>query len=155
MERHDECIAKAKQSLAVGEHVLKITYPLLKESKLLLAVLERIHDSHTALLQAVLTFEREARTIPPFHANFESMWNTVTLRLATKYSPTGSELTLFKTIEQTIKFHKEAAVAFGRKGDLILASDEYVIQKITLESVSGAMRDTQKIITNWSRLLKK
>ncbi len=155
MERHDECIAKAKQSLAVGEHVLKITYPLLKESKLLLAVLERIHDAHISLLQGVLTFEREARTIPPFHANFESMWNTLALRLAAKYSSSGNELTLFKTVEQTIKFHKEAVIAFGRKGELILASDEYVIQKITPESVADMLRSTQQMITHWSRLLKK
>jgi len=155
MERHDECIRKAKQSITVAEHVLKVTYPLVKESKLLLSTLEQIHNAHIALMQGVLTYEREMRTIPPFHTNFESMWNVISLRLEKKYSPTGKELQLLKTVEQTIKFHKDSAVAFERKGDFILASDEYVIQKITSEFVAEILRNTQHLVTKWTGLLTK
>lgn len=155
MDRHDECIRAAKQSITVAEHVLKITYPLVKETKLLLSALEQIHKVHTSLLQGVLTYERELRTIPPFHANFESMWNVMSLRLAKKYSPTGDELDLLKKVEQTIKFHKDAAVAFERKGDLVLASDEYVIQRITPEFVQQTLNKTQIVLSKWTGLLKK
>lgn len=155
MERHEECIRRAKQGLTVAEHILKVTFPIVKESKLLLSTLEQIHNSHTALLQGVLTHEREMKSIPPFHANFESMWNAMSLRLAKKYSPTGSELELFKTIEQTLKFHKDAAVAFERKGNLILASDDYVIQKITPEFVQETLKKTQNVQNKWTEILTK
>ena len=155
MERYDECISKAKQSLLIGEQVLKITFPLLKENKLLLVVLERIHDSHIQMLQGVLTYERERRTIPPFQANFESMCNMLELRLEKKYSPAGKEIELLKIVAQTIKFHKDAVIAFSRKNTLILASDKYVIQKVTPEFVMDAIQQTQKMISAWSRLLTK
>ena len=56
----------AKQKIKVADHIISVTYPLVKDPKLLLGVLENIHSALMHCISAILEYDRLFKRIPPF-----------------------------------------------------------------------------------------
>ena len=102
MEKFQENREKAKKNLKIADHMLGVTFPLVKDTKLLLAVIENIFLSYTNAIAAILYFERAFKRIPPFQETFESKLNMFRERCVEKYKIDKSYLTEVQDIRDII-----------------------------------------------------
>jgi len=135
MNDYIEFISKAKRNLQIADHLLTQTYPLVKDPSLFLAVLENIYSSLTNSVDSLIFFERENKTIPPFHDSFESKLNLFKLKLMSKHNISQDYLTLLLDVKELLNNHKKSPVEFSRNDTFVICSEKYDINKISVSQI--------------------
>lgn len=146
MEKFFEARHNAKKYIRTADHILTMTYPLVNDPKLLLAVLDDIYLSLTNAMSVLLYLERYQRHIPPFHDNFESKFNMFKLKVLDKYKLNREYLLLIQDVKQIIENHKKSPMEFSRKDAFIICSDNYNMQMISVGKVKDYIAKTKKFI---------
>ncbi|MFC1727870.1 hypothetical protein ACFLZ7_00190 [Nanoarchaeota archaeon] len=146
MEKFFEARHKAKKYLRTADHILTMTYPLVNDPKLLLAVMDNIFLALTNSLSAILYFERYQRLIPPFHDNFESKFNIFKLKVADKYKLDREYLQCIQEVKEIIANHKKSPVEFSRKDVFVICSDKYQMQTVSINQVKSYISRTKNFI---------
>ena len=72
MEKFQELRDAANKKLQLADHILTMTYPIVKDPKLLLSVVENLFLAFSYGIGSVLHYERLFKRIPPFPDNFAS-----------------------------------------------------------------------------------
>ncbi len=135
MEKFEETRDKAKRNIKIADHMLSVTYPLIKDPKLLLAIIENIFLSYTNSVAAILYYERYFKRIPPFHETFESKLNMFRERCVLKYNIDKSYLTEIQDIKDIIIEHRKSPVEFKRKDQFVICSDNYRLKTLSINDI--------------------
>ncbi|MBW2996497.1 hypothetical protein KY332_04320 [Candidatus Woesearchaeota archaeon] len=135
MERFQEHRDKAKRNVKIADHMLLVTFPLVKDTKLLLAVIENIFLSYTNAVAAILHFERLYKKIPPFQDTFESKMNMFKERIVIKHGIDKSYLFEIQDIRDSIIQHRKSPVEFKRGDKFVICSENYRIKTISANDI--------------------
>lgn len=125
MERFIQLKDQAKRNLDIAEHILTVTYPLLKDTKLLLGVSENIFLGLTNSMSSVLHYELIFKRIPPFYEDFDSKLNVFGRKVIPRHNIKRDNLILLQEVKDLVLKHKKAPVEFVRKDNLVMCDDEY------------------------------
>lgn len=155
MERFQEHREKAKRHAHIADHMLTQTYPMIKDPKLLLAVLENIFLSLTNAMSALLYYERMYKRVPPFHDNFESKFNLMKMKLADRLNISRDYLHLIQEVKNLVSEHKSAPVEFQRKDVFVICSDNYRMQTVSLNQMKNYVSKTKTFIGEVNNILNK
>jgi len=155
MEKFQTAKHNAQKRLKIADHMLTMTYPLVKDSKLLLAVLENLFLSLTNSVASVLHYERLFKRIPPFHDTFESKFNMFRAKVVPKYKIEMEYVTMIKEIKDIIIMHKKSPVEFTRKDKFVIASESYKIKTITVEQIREYIKKTKLFIAKMEDIVSK
>ncbi|MBW2986968.1 hypothetical protein KY336_00310 [Candidatus Woesearchaeota archaeon] len=156
MESFQECRRRAERNLQIAEHMLTVTYPLLKDAKLLLGVTENIFLGITNSMSAVVFFERKYKRIPPFHDNFESKFNTFTARIVPRYGIDKKYIILLKAIKEIVLKHKQSPIEFARKGKFVICDEKYNnVRQITDQELRQHLNDAKEFHQISKRLVAR
>ncbi|MBD3259660.1 hypothetical protein GF371_03445 [Candidatus Woesearchaeota archaeon] len=144
MESFKECRQRAERNLQVAEHMLTVTYPLLRDAKLLLGVTENLFLSVTNSMSAAVFFERTYKRIPPFHDNFESKFNTFAARIMPRYGINKKYIKLLESVKDIVVKHKKSPVEFARKNKFVICDDKYNVREITEPELKQHLQDAKE-----------
>jgi len=125
MERFLQLKQQSIRNLEIAEHLLTVTYPLLKDPKLLLGVSENIFLSLTNSMSSVLYYEYTFKKIPGFNDDFDSKLSVFTRRIIPRYNIGRDRLQLLQDMRDLVLKHKQSPVEFTRKDSYIICDDEY------------------------------
>lgn len=154
MEKFLESKGNAKKYIRTADHILTMTYPLIKDPKLLLAVMDNIFLALTNSISALLYVERYQRLIPPFHDNFESKFNIFKLKVLDKYKLDRSYIPFIEEIKEIITKHKAADVEFSRKDAFVICSNGYQMKVVSAGNVKSYVEKTKSFIQQIDELTK-
>lgn len=155
MEKFQEAREKAIKNIKVADHMLTQTYPLVKDPKLLLAVMENIFLSLTNSIAAILYYERIFKRIPPFMDNFESKFNMFKIKVAGKYNFTPEDLNFILSVKNIIISHKKSPVEFTRKDVFVICNGNYKMQTISFEEIKKYLSKTKEFVRNMTEIVSK
>jgi hypothetical protein len=161
MEKFQELREVAKKKLQLADHILTMTYPIVNDGKLLLAVVENIFLALTNAMGSVLYYERLFKRVPPFHDNFSSKFNLFK-EYAEKKNINKEYLRLIQNIKDIIVKHKKSPVEFVRKDQFVICNGSYKVHTISVnelkEHIAKAksfLRQTQDIVSKNEELFVK
>src|SRR3989338_7113483 len=106
MEKFQELSDLAKKKLQLADHILTMTYPLVKDARLLLAVVENIFLSLNYAMSSVLYHEMLFKRVPPFPDNFAAKFDLFKDKCVDKYKIDQGHVKLIqevKKLAETIK----------------------------------------------------
>lgn len=155
MERFQVARENAKRTIRIADHMLTITYPMVKDPKLLLAVLENIFLSLTNAMASVLYYERLFKKIPPFHDTFESKYNMFKAKIMHKYDVSPLTMQMMTDIKEIIVEHKKSPIEFTRQNKFVICSDSYNMKTISMEQLKKYIADTKIFVERMSQLTRK
>ena len=155
MEKFQEARDKAKRNIKIADHMLSVTYPLVKDPKLLLAIIENIFLSYTNSVAAILYYERLFKRIPPFQDTFESKLNMFRERCLLKYNIDKSYLTEIQDIKDIIIEHRKSPVEFKRKDQFVICSDNYRIKSISINDIKNYINKAKVFIEAMDNIVSK
>ena len=135
MAEAGEAMQKARRNIHIADHMLTQTYPLVKDPKLLLAVMDNVELALGNGMDALLQFEREAKNIPPYHDSFDAKFNVLKLRLAAKHKLDADQLTMIYDVRNMIAKHKDSPVEFTRQDKFVICSEEYDLTSISTDQM--------------------
>lgn len=143
-------LQKAVYQLHLAEHLLEVTYPLIKDPKMLLSVLSNLEQSHENLLESVLP-----SNLIKADTSFMSKLNSFEDLLQSQIVLSEGEIKTIKTVHDLVDQHKESAVVFSRKDSFIICEDDYKMQKIDPLLVGEQIHNTKKLTTKIFGLVEK
>ncbi len=155
MEKFQELRVVAKNKIQLADHILTTTYPLVKDTKLLLVVLENIFLGMTNAMSSVLYYERLFKRIPPFPENFASKLDLFREKVQGKYKVDESYLMLIQSIKELIVLHKQSPVEFIKKDMLVICSESYNMRSITPEQIKNYLNKAKLFIQEASSIVSK
>lgn len=146
---------KALQKIKVADHMLFMTYPLVKDPKLLLAIIENIYASLDSGMAALLHYERLFKRIPPFNDTFASRFEIFKNKMVEKHNLNPRYVKLIQEVKSLLSEHKKSPVEFAKKDKFIICSPTYNIKTIDIKLVKKYIFETKLFVDNINKIVSK
>jgi len=151
-----ELLAKAKKEIEVADHLIYVTYKMVSEVKILLAISEHIVVAMHAALESLLEFERHWKRLDAYHSNFAleiSIYRTKDIEKRYGFDP--KFFRLMQKLLEIQRFDKESIMRFKRGDRYILSTGEYQMSVLDLESLKRYKYLAKKFIDSVDAILSK
>ncbi len=153
MEKFQELRDISKKKIQIADHILTQTYPLINDSKLLLAVLENIFLALTNSIGSLLYYERLFKKIPPFQDNFSSKFNMFRAKCVSKYNFSREQIDMVQDIKDIILQHKKSPVEFTRKDSFVICSNNYNMRTISIDKMKDYLSKAKLFIQEINKIV--
>lgn len=145
----------AQRKIKIADHIMMVTYPLVKDTRLLLGVLENTYSALIHSVSAILEYDRLFKRIPPFQDDEVSKMNMFKARVSRRYNIDTNYIRLIEDMKQIIKEHKESPIEFARRDKFVICSDNYKMQALSTEQIKKYIADTKKFIVEMNNLVSQ
>jgi len=136
MERFQEARDAAKKRLLSADHMISLTYPLVKENRMLITITENIFLALTSTLAALLYYERTFKRIPPFYDTFDSKFHMFSEEVSRSYKLNPDYTKLLMEVRELLLAHRESRIEFSRNENFIIYADNYKsMKKINIDKM--------------------
>jgi hypothetical protein len=155
MEDFQNLIFQAKKTISAADHMLIMTFPLVKDPKILLAVLSSTFSALTNATDSLVTYERVFKRIPPPQDTFESKFNVFKDQISKRYNINSEYIKLILEIKEILNTHKKSPIEFSRNDRFIICTENYRMKTISVEELKKYIAKTKMYITEIERLVNK
>ena len=155
MEKFQELRSAANKKLQLADHILTMTYPLVKDPHLLLSSIENLFLAFSYGMGSVLHYERIFKRIPPFPDNFTSKFELFEDKCAKKYSIDREYLKIIKDLRDIIIAHKKSPMEFSRNERFVICNGDYRTRTISLNEVKSYVQKAKLFIKSISTIVSK
>jgi len=134
MEKFTQGLNKASNILKIADHMLYVTYPLIKEKRLLLKILTEIYLSVLNIINSILQYEYLHKNIQLFKDS-KTNFTIFMQRCVPKYKISLKELEKIKEIFNLAEKHKNSPFEFVRNEKVVIMTNTLKTSTITIEQI--------------------
>ncbi len=144
MEEVEAFKAKAKRSIHIADHMIYMTYNVVRDPKILLSIMDNIFLSQISAINAVLHQEKVYKSIPSIPEGFEAKF----MLFKSLYSSSIGDiyLKMIRDVKDTIFEHKTSPVEFRRKDKYIICNGSYKMRTISIEKIKEYIKLTKEFL---------
>jgi len=153
---YHELLAKAKKEIGIADHLIYVTYQMVSEIKILMAISEHIISAAHAALESLLEFERHWKRLDAYHQSFAleiSIYRNKDIEKRHGFDPKFYRL-LQKLLEIR-KFDKTSIMRFKRGDRYILSTGDYQMSVLDIDNMKRYKYLTQKFIESVESIIAK
>jgi len=153
MEKFLVSLENASRTLQMADHITYMTYPLLKEKRLLIRILQQIYVVVSSIVNVILQYEYYYKRIQLYTSgkeNFETF-----KKCAKRYGITEEEIKNILKIFVLIEKHKESPLEFVRREKFVILSDNLRTETITIDNLKEYLATTKNLLKKASMFIKK
>ncbi len=154
MEKLRQLIGEANLNLKRADHLVYITYPLVKEVKLLYKITENIHTALIKAMEAILYYERLYKRIEPVKGDFEYELEMFKEQCARKYNIDRSFLVLIRDLQRIVEERKKSPMEFVRKDKFVICNENYKMHVLNYPKVKNYFEDAKKFIISANKVTR-
>ncbi len=136
---YEKDLEKSINELKNAEHISFVTYPLLRDKKILLTGFEKIYNSLIALINSMIKYEYMFKRVGIYQDPKENL-RTFSEEIAPRYGVSEKDLNNLKEIIYLFKEHKKSSIEFLRKEKIIIMSQNLNTNYINLEKIKDQIR---------------
>lgn len=122
MEGFTTRVRQAKLYFRTADHLTYVTYPLVRDTKLLLTIIHNLNRAAQKSMDAVLYYERLFKRIMNIPDDFELKFSLFKEK-AKRYGVNESTLRVIKELHYLMRVHKESPMEFTRNNKLVICGD--------------------------------
>jgi len=154
MEKYLESLQKALSHLRIADHILYVTYPIIKDKKLLLKSLDSIYESLVSLINAVLQYDYLWKRVQLYRDPREN-FETFKKKCAKRYNISESEIDQLLSFLELIESHKKSPMEFMRSERVIILSDNLKTTALDIEKVKLYLNFARGLLSKVQSVLIK
>ena len=155
MEVEDKFILsleKAKQQLQTADHLTYITFPIVKENKLLLKILEQIYNSIISAINAILQYEYAYKRIQLYK---DAKENFATFKkISPKYKISEEQIKTIIEILTLAEKHKKSPFEFVKKDKIVIMSEGMKTDTLSVDKIKVYITETKDILKKASFVIR-
>ena len=155
MEKFQELRDSAGKKLQIADYMLTMTYPLVRDPKLLLSVAENLFLAYSYSISSLLHYERLFKRIPPFQEDFGSKIEMFADRCVGKYGIDSENIRIIRDIKEIIIAHKKSPVEFSRKDSFVICDGDYRIRTISPNIIKDYIEKAKLFIRKMSSIVSE
>ena len=116
-------------------HLRAVTFPLVKDHKLLLGVLHNVFNSIEQAISALLTYERQLQLVPSYYDDFQSKFNLFRYRCMRRNNIAPEFSVFILQLKELIELQKKTPMQFQRGNRLVLSDHNYQLKVISISEI--------------------
>lgn len=147
MENFAEHLATAKKSIKIADHLTYMTYPLVKDIKIIVSITEHIHNAAIQGMEAILQYDRYYKRINPLTDNLESRFQVFKQKCVPRYNFNGDDMVLIEDLMNLIKHHGDSTMEFVRSDKLIMCSPSFKTKTFDISTIKQYLAKTKRFIS--------
>ena len=125
MEQIQRLIKEANNKFKTADHLVYVTYGLLKDQRLMLAVIQNLHTASLNAIAALLYYEKIYKRIDVLPLEVNSRIKLFEDNLSKVYKLNKEVINVVKELRILVNEHRESPLEFARKEKLIICNDDY------------------------------
>jgi len=133
-EKFIENLDKAAKNLQTADHLLYMTYPIVKEKRLLLKILNEIYLVTLSIVNAILQYEYFYKRIN-LYQNSRENFSVFKNKCAPRYSITSEQVGKVLEIFNLAEKHKKSPFEFVRNNKVVIMTNALKTDTITIENM--------------------
>jgi hypothetical protein len=152
MEKFLENLQEAQKTIQVIDHMVYVTFPLLKDKKILIKILTETKDALTNCINSILQYEYLYKRIE-LYKDAKTNFRIFVKQCCPYYKITQEEIDSIIELFEIVEKHKQSTTEFLRNEKVIILSEDLRTETITLEKIKeffnllkGVMQKTLTII---------
>lgn len=132
MEKFLENIQEAEKNLRTIDHIVYVTFPLIKDKRLLLKVIQDIKGVVTHCITSILQYEYLYKRVS-LHRDSRENFKIFTEKCAVRYNISKEEIRLFMELVEFVEKHKASPFEFVKEEKIVILSENSKPTTLTLE----------------------
>ena len=137
-----------------ADHMLYITYPLIKDNKLIVSILDNLSNSLIKAMEAVLYYERMNKRVEMFPDSFEVKFDIFKEKCAERYNIEREHLLLIKDLKKISDERKKSKMEFIKKEKYVICSNNYSTRILTIDKVKEYLNTSKVFLRKVNAILK-
>jgi hypothetical protein len=125
---------EAKRMIKTADHMIYVTYPILRENRLLIRILEQIDNAVFSIISVIMQHEYSYKRIKIYNDSRINL-ETFETKCAPRYGLSSEYIKGIKELFELIEKHKKSPMEFVRQNKFIIMSDDLRTDNITLEKL--------------------
>jgi len=154
MEKYELSLESARKNIQVADHMMSVTFKVVKDPKLLLSIVDRIKNSLFYAVSSVVQYERMYKRVPPYQDNFESVFNIFKTRITRRYNVNIEYITLITDINSILNQHQKSPMEFRRNDKFVICSADYRTKVITEDNIKKYIEKAKVFIRETENMVK-
>jgi len=151
-EKFIESLGTAQKALQTADHMTYITFPLVKEKRLLLKVLSELSISILSTINSILQFEYYHKRIQIYkdaRDNFQTF-----KEISIRYGINPEQLRKLVEIMTLAEKHKRSPFEFVREDKIVIMSDGMQTETLNLDKIKSYLIETKDFLRKASIKIK-
>ena len=153
MELYQNHYKKAVNFFKSADHLIYVTFPVIKDVKLIITVLNNIYFALIHGMDAALEYERYYKRVLPLANNFELRLDVFKKRVVGRYGFANQEAEFIAEIKMLMDERKEASMEFSRSGKFIICSENYRIKTVSVEEIKKYLSTTKNFLIKVNNMI--
>lgn len=152
-EKYTISLEKAKKNLQMADHLTYMTFPLVKENRLLLKVLDELYLSVFNTINSILQYEYTYKRIQIYkdpRENFRTF-----KKLAEKYNIKEEQLNKLIEILNIGEKHKKSPFEFIKNNKIVIMSDNLKTSTLDIENIKDFLLETKDFLRKTDLIINK
>lgn len=125
------------RNLKIADHLINVTYPLVNDPKLFIAVLDHLFLSLVNSISALLYYELKYRRIPVFKDNFQEKHDLFVRHCVKPYHISKDYIEFILNVKSLVLAHQKSSIEFIRKEKIVICNDKYSYKTLDAETLKG------------------
>ena len=134
MQNFLKYLEEAEKTTLTIDHLVYVTFPLIKDKRLLLKALSEMKDAILSCVNSILCYEHFYKRISMRKNSLEN-FKIFVERCALPYEITQEEIILISNLFNLVQKHKESGFEFMRHEKVVILSGNLETEVITIEKI--------------------
>ena len=154
MEKFLERIILAEKTIQTADHMIYVTFPLIKDKRLLLKILLEIKDAVSDCISSILQYEYICKRIN-LYKDPKSNFKIFVEKCTARYKITKEEIALIIELFDFVEKHRESPFEFIKNDKIVILSNGLKPKTLTVEKIKEFLVLAKNILKKTRELLKE
>ena len=154
MQEISDYLNKANKLIRTADHLTYVTYPLIKDNKLIITITENLADAMTNAINALLHYDKYYKRITYLPEDFRSRLEIFKLNCAPRYNISTIYLTLIRDLKDLQEARKKASMEFIRKDEYVITEKNFNIKTLTYQKAKDYVNLSKAFFDKVNFILK-
>lgn len=149
-----ENLIEAEKILRTTDHMVYVTFPLIKDKRILLKVIQETKEVITFCITSILQYEYMYKRINLYKDSNENL-RTFTEKCAPRYQITREEIKSILELFDFVEKHKQSSFEFIKNGKVFVLSENMKQTTISIERAKEFLILAKEILKKTKREIEK
>jgi len=146
MEKYEELLIEMDRAFKTADHLAYVAYPIVKEIRLLMSIIENLDRALKAGMNAVLEYDRLYKRIGPLQESFEIRLDLFKSKIIMRHAINREYAELIEMMHELVTYKQKSPMVFQRNDKYVISNQKYKLKTLTIEDVKKYVEKAKPFI---------
>lgn len=156
MELFQQLLEEANKTFRIADHLTNVTFPLIKDIKLIITITENLDKTLTNGLNALLQYEFLYKRISGVPKDFKDKLDIFKSHCLLRYTSIAREsILLINDVKSLVEHRKNSPVEFIKSGKFVMCTSDYKMRIINYDKIKNFVSQAKDLMLKLNIIMGK